>query len=114
MLHITAKRYLQDFIGSPPLFAPGQGAEYSDPGYFLLGMIVEKASGLPYRDFMQQRVFDTTFGSTGFAAPYSYRKATTGATLVARRAGTKVATSATAASTSATPMKVSGSPALTP
>jgi len=45
---------------------------------------------------------------------YSYRKATTGATLVARRAGTKVATSATAASKNTTPIKVTGSPALTP
>jgi CubicO group peptidase (beta-lactamase class C family) len=57
LLHITAKRYLQDFIGSPLLFAPGHGADYSDPGYFLLGMVIEKVSGLTYRDFMQQRVF---------------------------------------------------------
>ncbi len=57
LLHITAKRYLQDFIRSPLLFAPGQGAEYSDPGYFLLGMVIEKVSGMAYRDFMQQRVF---------------------------------------------------------
>jgi len=48
------------------------------------------------------------------AINYSYRKATMGATLVARRAGTKVAISATAASNRATPMKVTGSPAWTP
>ena len=57
LLHLTAKRYLQDFIGSPLLFASGKGADYSDPGYFLLGMVIEKVSGLAYRDFMRQRIF---------------------------------------------------------
>ena len=57
LLHITARRHLQDFVGSPLLFAPGERAAYSDPGYLLLGMIIEKASALRYRDFMQQRVF---------------------------------------------------------
>jgi D-alanyl-D-alanine carboxypeptidase len=31
---------------------------YSDAGYFLLGMVIEKASGQRYRDFMQRRIFD--------------------------------------------------------
>jgi len=45
---------------------------------------------------------------------YSHRNAKTGAILVARRAGTTIATSATAASARATHIKVTGSPALTP
>ena len=57
LLYISGKRYLQDFIGSPLLFPPGHGAAYSDPAYFLLGMVIEKVSGLTYRDFMQQRIF---------------------------------------------------------
>ena len=57
LLHITARRHLRDFVGSPLLFAPGKGAAYSDPGYLLLGMTIEKVSGLRYREFMQQRVF---------------------------------------------------------
>jgi CubicO group peptidase (beta-lactamase class C family) len=57
LLHITARRHLQDFVDSPLLFAPGERAAYSDPGYLLLGMMIEKVSGLRYRDFMQQRVF---------------------------------------------------------
>ncbi|MGH7575321.1 MAG: serine hydrolase [Longimicrobiales bacterium] len=40
------------------MFGPGRVGFYSDAGYFLLGMIIEKASGQPYRTFLQQRVFD--------------------------------------------------------
>jgi len=65
LLHITAQRHLKDFINSPLSFEPGHGAQYSDPGYLLLGMIIEKASGMPYRDFMQQRIFTPSgMGST--------------------------------------------------
>ena len=39
-------------------FAPGEKYTYSDVGYFLLGLIVQKASGQPYREFMQTRIFD--------------------------------------------------------
>lgn len=42
---------------TPLLFEPGQGAQYSDPGYFLLGMIIEKVSGLAYANFMDSYVF---------------------------------------------------------
>lgn len=37
--------------------APGEQYTYSDVGYFLLGLIVQQASGMPYRDFMQTRIF---------------------------------------------------------
>ena len=48
-----------DFIARAPLlFSPGEKAEYSDAGYVLLGMIIEKASGQSYREFMQKRIFD--------------------------------------------------------
>ena len=38
-------------------FAPGERWQYSDVGYFLLGMIVEKASGERYREFLGSRFF---------------------------------------------------------
>jgi len=41
----------------PVDFAPGQRYQYSDGGYFLLGMIIEKASGMRYREFLTQRIF---------------------------------------------------------
>ncbi len=58
LLDITAARAL-DFVSKPPLmFRPGEGAFYSDTGYFLLGLIIQKASGQPYHDFVQKRIFD--------------------------------------------------------
>lgn len=38
-------------------FAAGAGWAYSDVGYFLLGVITERASGMPWRTFIEQRIF---------------------------------------------------------
>jgi D-alanyl-D-alanine carboxypeptidase len=38
-------------------FAPGERWSYSNSGYFLLGAIIEKASGLSYAAFLDQHVF---------------------------------------------------------
>ncbi len=40
-----------------PLFPPGSRYLYSDAGYVLLALIIEKVSGLSYRDFLQQNIF---------------------------------------------------------
>ena len=39
------------------LFPPGTGYEYSDAGLFLAQLITEKASGVPWRQFVSERVF---------------------------------------------------------
>lgn len=38
-------------------FAPGTSYRYSNGGYAMLALVVEKASGMPFQDFLHQRVF---------------------------------------------------------
>ncbi len=40
-----------------PLFEPGERYDYSNPGYELLALIVEKASGQTYAEFVERRIF---------------------------------------------------------
>ena len=46
------------FAAKPFGFAPGEAEVYSNSGYFLLGLIIEKVSGLPYEKYVQQQLFD--------------------------------------------------------
>ncbi len=39
------------------LFPPGSRFDYSNSAYVMLGLIIEKASGLPYAEFLQKRIF---------------------------------------------------------
>ena len=41
-----------------PLFAPGKGDQYSNEGYILLALIIEKVSGESYEAFLQHNIFD--------------------------------------------------------
>jgi D-alanyl-D-alanine carboxypeptidase len=43
------------FDATPP-FAPGEGWEYSDTNYIVLGMIIERAGGAPYYDQLRTRI----------------------------------------------------------
>jgi D-alanyl-D-alanine carboxypeptidase len=56
MNYTTAQMF--DAATKDPLsFAPGAGWQYSDVGYFLLGMVIEKASGQRYAAFLADRFF---------------------------------------------------------
>jgi CubicO group peptidase (beta-lactamase class C family) len=51
-------------------FAPGESFSYSNTGYVLLGMIIEKVSGLTYADYIKKHIFEPS-GMTNsmFAIP---------------------------------------------
>jgi len=49
--------YVQFFAGTPLLFPPGQGNSYSNAGYVVLGLIVEKVSGREFHDYLRENVF---------------------------------------------------------
>jgi D-alanyl-D-alanine carboxypeptidase len=57
LLDITAKRALEVIAQAPPLFPAGERIMYCDAGYFLLGLVIEKAAGQRFDDFMQKRFF---------------------------------------------------------
>jgi CubicO group peptidase (beta-lactamase class C family) len=47
------------FFGSHPLdFVPGTRMSYSNSGYFLLGRLIEKLSGLPYAEYVRQTLLE--------------------------------------------------------
>lgn len=41
----------------PFLFAPGEAQAYSNSGFWLLGLVVEKASGMAYEEYLDKRIF---------------------------------------------------------
>ncbi|MCA1582824.1 MAG: beta-lactamase family protein [Acidobacteria bacterium] len=49
--------YLALFETRPLLFEPGKGREYSNAGYVVLGLIIEKVTGKNYREFVREAVF---------------------------------------------------------
>jgi CubicO group peptidase (beta-lactamase class C family) len=54
-------RKLQDFLplfaGEPLAFEPGTQQRYSNGGYVLLGLIIEKVSGQSYYDYVRENIF---------------------------------------------------------
>lgn len=56
-----AKYEQQDVIAEvsclPLDFPPGTNSAYSDTGYFVLGLLIERVSGLSYENYLRQRIF---------------------------------------------------------
>ena len=49
--------FLPQFAYKPANFPPGQGCRYCNCGYVLLGLLIEKVTGLNYRDYVRQHIF---------------------------------------------------------
>ncbi|UCD42082.1 MAG: beta-lactamase family protein [Chloroflexota bacterium] len=49
--------FLPQFIHKPANFPPGEGCCYCNCSYVLLGLMIEKVSGISYRDYVRENVF---------------------------------------------------------
>jgi D-alanyl-D-alanine carboxypeptidase len=74
----SPRRLVMIGASAPATFAPGQGWSYTNTGYVLLGMIVERATGKPIGAEYQSKIFgpldlhSTRFPTgTAMPAPYS-------------------------------------------
>ena len=54
---IETAHHLPDFAYKPPNFAPGEGCRYCNCGFIVLGLMIEKATGTTYRDYVRSHVF---------------------------------------------------------
>ena len=50
-------RFLRE-TKAKPYFAPGEGLHYSNTGFNLLALLVERRSGVPYEEFLQKNIFE--------------------------------------------------------
>jgi len=58
MLHpVTAEKILDTWARKPLDFEPGTKWQYSNTNYVIAGLIVEKASGKPLLQFLQEKIF---------------------------------------------------------
>ena len=53
----TTSDFLPQFVNKPPNFPPGSGCRYCNCSFVLLGLMIEKVTGLTYRDYVRQNVF---------------------------------------------------------
>ncbi|MDP9478317.1 MAG: beta-lactamase family protein [Actinomycetota bacterium] len=57
--------FLAAVAAAPLRFRPGERSGYSNSGYYLLGMLVERVAGEPYGRFLARRIFEPLgMGST--------------------------------------------------
>ncbi len=67
---LTPEDVIKIAQGRPVDFQPGQGYYYSNTGYFILSMIVERIEGLPLGQVLKKRIFDPLhMSSTRMADP---------------------------------------------
>lgn len=55
---LTHKEVMDMFYKRPAEFEPGQSWSYCYFGYYLLGLIIEKVSGMSYIDFLKKNIFE--------------------------------------------------------
>lgn len=53
----TPEEVVRLSFDQPLEFQPGEKFDYDNTGYFMLGIVIEKASGKPYGGFLKERIF---------------------------------------------------------
>jgi CubicO group peptidase (beta-lactamase class C family) len=67
---IDAETYVQRIMNEPLQFDPGMGYAYSNVGYALLGILVERVSGRGYEDFLRDELLlPAGIEDTGYLLP---------------------------------------------
>ncbi len=56
----TLQDYLPFFVNEPLEFEPGTKNRYSNAGYLVLGLVIEKLSGENYYDYVREHIFKPT------------------------------------------------------
>jgi len=54
----NTKDFLPQFIHKEPNFPPGQKCRYCNCSFVLLGLMIEKAKGMSYRDYVRKHIFE--------------------------------------------------------
>ena len=68
----TQQEILALITSGPPLFPPGSRFEYSNSGYFLLGMILERATSRPFAQHLRETFFEPLgLGQTSYCGTTS-------------------------------------------
>lgn len=57
LLNYSRKSMLASASQTPMIAVPGSDWNYSDQGYFLLGLVIESVTGKSYSEYMQERFF---------------------------------------------------------
>jgi CubicO group peptidase (beta-lactamase class C family) len=54
---LSTADFLERLRKAKQFFSPGTGSQYSNEGYFLLALVIEKVSGTSYESFLQENIF---------------------------------------------------------
>ena len=72
--HWTPQELIAVANSHPPVFPPGQGWSYSNTGYILIGLLLEKATHRPVQDLVKQRIVRPLhLSNTYFATSAQFR-----------------------------------------
>lgn len=55
---ISRQLFLDIVYNKPPMHPPGKGFAYNNSGYYLAGLVIEKATGKSYEQNVRERIFD--------------------------------------------------------